>query len=454
MDNMNIWLPRQSVEVIREVDVVVAGAGPAGIAAAIAASRGGARTLLVERYGFPGGVGTNSLVSGFASGFHDGERMVIGGLFERMRESLYSQGALVKTDNYEPFDPEALILYYVKTLLASGVELRFHTYVTDVVMRGNRIDAVIVESKSGRQAIRAHTYIDATGDADISARSGVGFDIGRAGDGLMQPVSLMFAMGGVDSDKLLREVTAIEGGPFNGHIDGIEHMIFEDQEDIVTKAKEKGYLVNVPRRNIAICWSLPGRPDVVYANFTRIQKVNGTNVEDLTRAEVEGRLQIEEAIRFFRDWMPGFQHCYLLRVAAQVGIRESRRVHGQYTLTEQDVLQTRQFDDVVAQAHYMIDIHDPTGNGTHIRRLRKGTSYDIPYRCMLPKQVENLLVTGRCISSTHEAFSSLRVMSISIALGEAAGVAGAMAAAGHISPSEVNVAQLQDELMRHGAILQ
>jgi hypothetical protein len=270
----------------------------------------------------------------------------------------------------------------------------------------------------------------------------------------MQPVSLMFAMGGVDGSKLLQEIEQIEGGPFDDHLSGQGHAIFTDQADRVRQAKAQGYLVNVPRRDVAICWSLPGRPDTVYANFTRIQQVNGTNVMDLTRAEMEGRLQIEEAVHFFRDFMPGFKDCYLQRVAAQVGIRESRRIRGRYTLTERDVLETRQFDDVVAQAHYMIDIHDPAGSGTHVEHLRKGTSYDIPFRCLLPEKVDNLLVAGRCISATHEAFSSLRVMSISIALGEAAGIAAALAAAGDRSTADIRVDELQTQLLLHEAILE
>jgi hypothetical protein len=452
---MNFWIPGHSVEVVREVDVVVAGAGPAGVAAALAARRSGARTLLVERYGFPGGVGTGSLVAGYASGFHDGERLVIGGLYARMRETLYRQGALVKTDNYEPFDPEALVLYCFRALTEAGVELRLHSLVTDAVTGGDgeRLEAIIVESKSGRQAIRARTFVDATGDADLAARAGAGYEIGRPGDGLLQPVSLMFAMGGVDGAKLLREVKQAEGGPYDGHIAGMEHSLFEGEEERFRQAKANGYLMNVPRRNIAMCWSLPGRPDVAYANCTRILGVDGTNVEHLTRAEIEGRQQVDEAVRFFRDWMPGFENCYLQRVAAQVGIRESRRVQGRYVLTERDVLETRQFDDVVAQAHYMIDIHDPAGDGTRTERLRKGTSYDIPFRCLLPKKLDNLLVAGRCISATHEAFSSLRVMSIAMALGEAAGTAAAMAARGAGSTEDVRIGELQAELQAHGAIL-
>jgi hypothetical protein len=450
---MNIVIPQQSIEVVREVEVVVAGGGPSGFAAALASARSGARTLLIERYGFLGGVGTNSLVSGFSSGFHDGERLVIGGLYQEMREALYLQGALVKTDNYEPFDPEALAFYYMKSLLDAGVELMLHTWVADVVMVGDRIEALILESKSGRQAIRAKTFVDATGDADVSARAGVSYEIGRPSDGLMQPVSLMFAVSGVDSDRLLREIDEIEGAPFNGHIAGMRHAIFGGQEERIAKAKEQGYLFNIPRKSIAIAWTLPGRPEVVYLNMTRIQNVNGTKAEDLTRAEIEGRYQIEEAVKFLKAFMPGFERCYLSRVATQVGIRESRRIKGGYTLTDKDVVELRQFGDVVAQAHYMIDIHDPRGNGTHMVELRKGASYDIPYRCLIQDRAVNLLTTGRCISATHEAFSSLRVMSVSIALGEAAGIAAALSGQEGIVPGELKTDKLQAELSKRGAIL-
>jgi hypothetical protein len=450
---MEIFIPGQSIPVVKEVDVVVAGGGPAGYAAALASARSGAATLLIERYGFLGGVGTNSLVAGFASGFHDGERLIIGGIYQETREALYHKGALLKTDNFEPFDPDALAFHYMKALVNAGVELRLHTLVTDVVMEGDRIGAILVESKSGKQAIRAKTFIDATGDGDVSARAGVPYEIGRPNDGLMQPLSMMFAVGGVDGEQLAREIDPIEGGPFNRHISGMNHVIFERQEERVKQAKAQGYLMHVPRKDIAIAWMLPGRPDVVYFNMTRIQGVNGTHVEDLTRAELEGRLQVEEALKFLKDCMPGFANSYLQRVACQAGIRESRRIKGVYTLTEQDVLGLKQFDDVVAQAHYMIDIHDPKGHGTHTHHLKKGTSYDIPYRCLVPSRVSNLLISGRCISATHEAFSSLRVMSISMALGEAAGTAASLCCKHNLSPGELNPEWLQRELLVKGAIL-
>ncbi|WP_168121430.1 FAD-dependent oxidoreductase [Paenibacillus sp. HB172176] len=451
---MNIWMPGQAIKVIRETDVVVAGGGPSGFAAAVAAARSGARTMLIEKGAFPGGVGTAAMVAAFASGFHDGERHIIGGIFGKMREALYRQGALVKTDNFEPFDPEALSLYYIKALMEAGVELRLHTWVADAAMKGDRLDAVIVQSKSGRQAIRADVFIDATGDADVAVQAGVGYEQGRPSDGLTQPVSMIFALGGVDGDKVIRELDASPGAPFDGHTLGVNHTIIEGQRERVARAKEQGYLARVPRDNIGICWSLPGRPDVMYANFTRIGKIDGTNAEDLTRAEIEGRMQVEEATAFFRDWMPGFENCFLLRTATHAGIRETRRIKGLYTLTEDDVLNLRQFDDVIAQAHYMIDIHDPLGHETEITRLKKGTSYDIPYRALLQDKVSNLLVTGRCISSTHEAMASLRVMAISMALGEAAGTAAALSFKRKVEPALLPVKLLQGELLRHGAILE
>jgi len=448
---MWITMPESSVPVVREADVVVAGGGPAGFGAALASARSGASTLLIERYGSLGGVGTNSMVAGFASGFHDGKRQIIGGAFGEMRERLYEQGALLKTDSFEPFDPDRLSFYYMKTLLDAGVSLQLHTFVTDVAMNGDRIEAVIIESKSGRQAIKAHTFIDATGDADVASRAGVEFEIGRPSDGRMQPVSFMYALGGVDIGKVIREEIA---KPFNGHISGMDHIIFEGHPDRVALAKERGFLINLPRNEIALAWSLPGRPDVVYVNFSRIQDVNGTKTEDLIRAEIEGRSQVDEGLAFFRHFMPGFENCFLLRTAAQAGVRESRRIVGRYTLTEDDVLRTKQFDDVVAQAHYMIDIHDPVGQGTRSVKLSQGSSYDIPYRSLLQDKVGNLLVAGRCISATHEAFSSLRVMSISMATGEAAGTAASLCVRNNVSPGELDPGLLQRKLLSNGAILE
>ncbi|THF84685.1 FAD-dependent oxidoreductase [Cohnella fermenti] len=451
---MYVLMPQQHIQVVQTADVVVAGGGPAGYAAALAAARSGARTVLIERYGFTGGVATNSMVTAFASGFHDGERMIIGGIFRELRERLYRQGALIKSDAFEPFDPERMIFQQLKDLTEAGVRMRLHTLVTDVVMKGNRIDAVIVESKSGRQAIKADVFVDATGDGDVAVRAGADFRLGRVHDGLTQPGTMIFAVGGVDADKVPAIHTMMPEPGAPGHISGKRHLILEGYREEVARAKEAGYLAHVPRKNLGICWNLPGQPDVVFANFTRIPMVNGTLGEDLARGELEGRVQAEEAVEFFRDYLPGFEKCYLLRVAPQIGIRETRRIDGVYTLTGEDVTGLRQFEDVVVQAHYMMDIHDPLGKDTETVKLKKGTSYDIPYRCMLPaKGPENLMVSGRAISATHEALSSLRVMSISMALGEAAGTAAALSSAGKVTPGALDVRRLQAKLLENGAIL-
>jgi hypothetical protein len=401
----------KEIPIVKSSDIIVAGGGPAGVAAAIAAARQGANTILLEKHGFLGGMGTAALVNPFMSYF-SGRTQLVKGIFQEVIERLENAGAFGGVGHSWSFDPEVYKFVLNELCLEAGVHLQFHTFVVDAITENGKITGLITESKSGRQIMEANIYIDCTGDGDLAARAGAEYQIGRETDGACQPMSIMFKMGGVKNRR---------------------------------KAWE--YPVNDKRlpQGRVLFFKMP-REGEVMVNMTRIVNVDGTNVEDLTRAEIEGRKQVMEIVEYMKENVEGFEDAYLIMTGPQIGVRESRRIMGEYVLTADDVLQCRKFEDAIAHCSYMIDIHNPTGAGTEKVILPKGQWYDIPYRCLLPKGFDNLLVAGRCISSTHEAHSSLRIQPTCYALGQAAGTAGAIAVKANISPKQVNISELQEKL--------
>lgn len=442
--------PRQT-PVVREVDVAVCGGGPAGIAAALAAARTGARTVLIERYGFLGGMGTAGMVSSFAYGYHDKVRFLIGGIFQEIRESLHHRGALIMTERkgWEPFHPEVYKTLAFELLEEAGVEVLCHAFVADAHMAGARIDAAIIESKAGRQAIRAKVFVEATGDGDLAARAGVPFTVGRDSDGATQPMTLMFVLGNVDIHKL---GPTLERGYWKTE-EGRPYLNATGFRSVVERAKEAGEL-RIPREDVSAIFTIPWLEGVVGVNFGRIQGLTALDPACMTKAEMEGRRQVANAVELFHKYLPGFENAQLIYTGPQVGVRETRRMHGLYCLTQEDIFNLRQFDDVIAQSCYMIDIHLPDRPGTTFWKLPKGTHYDIPYHSLLPQKIENLLLAGRCISATHEALGSFRVQAICMAIGQAAGTAAALGAQSGISPKQLRPETLQKRLDADGAILQ
>ena len=409
--------------------VLVAGGGPSGIAAAVAAARRGADTTLIERYGFLGGMATAGLVNPFMSWFAGKQPLVAGVLDEmlaRMRAlGGYDGGARAP----HAFDPEAFKFAADQLCQEAGVRVRLHTLVTDVRTRGGRITSLGSSSKSGAERWRARVFIDCTGDADIAYRAGVPCDHGREKDGLTQPMTLNFRMARVKVARMPER---------------------KEMNRLFDIAKAEGR-VHCPRENVLLFFTT--QPDVVHFNTTRVTGKSGTSAEDLTTAEFEARRQVQELAQFLVRDVAGFERAYLQQSAPQIGIRESRRIRGDYALTGKDVVSARKFRDAIARSNYPIDIHSPTGSGTVIKEVPEGDYYEIPYRCLLPLGIENLLVVGRSISSTHEGQSSLRVMPQCFAMGEAAGVAAAMAVKGRITPRQVDVAALRAALREQGQIV-
>jgi len=447
----------KEVPVAATADVLVVGGGPAGIAAAVASGRNGARTVLVERFGFLGGNATAGLVGPFMTSYSlDGKEQLIRGVFEELVQRSEELGGAIHPSKVEagsefsgfisygharvtPFDPEAVKLVAAEMCLEAGVELRLHTFMVDTLVEDGAVRGVIVASKSGLQAIRATVTVDCSADADIAARAGVPFHQGRDEDGLTQPMTLFFRIANVDDER-------------------VKQYIADHPEDprpfasVVRAARERDEFP-IPREGIGL-YRTP-QPGIWRINTTRLQRLDGTDVLDLTRAEIEGRRQVMFLLRFFRERCPGLENCTLLDTAATIGVRETRRIVGEYTLTADDLASGREFEDVIALCGYPIDIHSPTGSGGTMtpQHFEMANSYQIPYRCLVPVEVDGLLVAGRCVSATHEALGAIRVMPPAFAMGQAAGTAAALAVAEGVSPRRVPIRWLQETLVERGAYL-
>jgi len=408
--------------------VLVCGGGPGGLAAAVSAARNGADTLLVERYGFLGGMATAGLVNPFMTWFAGGEQ-IINGIFQEVLDRLAAKGGFGGPRQRWCFDPEVFKIVADEICLESGVKLLLHSFVSGANVSGSTIESVTLTCKPKGREVKASIYIDATGDADLAYLAGVPCEKGREGDHLSQPMTLNFRMGGVDLERVPPRA---------------------DITELYLKAREQGR-VNCPRNDV-LCF-LTNREGEVHFNTTRIIRADATSASDLTGAEIESRRQAEQIAAFMISDVTGFENAYLQLTATQIGVRESRRIVGEYVMTAEDVLEGRKFEDGIARGSYDVDIHDPDGGGTVIKRLRPGESYDIPYRCLVPLAIDNLLVAGRPISTTHEAHSSTRIMPIACAVGEAAGAAAALCVRGNTIPRKLDPAALRSTLRARGANL-
>jgi glycine/D-amino acid oxidase-like deaminating enzyme len=445
---------------MNEYDVLVVGGGNAGCAAAIAAARHGARTLLVERYGFLGGTATASMVGPWMT-FHSGNDRIVGGIAQEMVERLIRKGAspghLHDSSDYvatiTPFDPEVHKALLFEMMREAGVRLLLHAYVLSARVEGDTVRGARFATVGGMRDYTGRVVIDATADAIVAASAGVPTQQGDE-RGRVQPASLMFRLSHVDLTKLAAYVrahpdqmrTSLESGertaPALTAVAGL-YSLWE--------AARRDGVVDVPRE--VVSFFISPYPDEVTVNMTRVTDIDPLDPDDLTRAEVEARLQVMQLFEFFRQRVPGFENARLAATGAQVGIRESRRIVGRYTLTAQDVLSARQFDDAVARSAYPIDIHNPSGTGTTTKRLAPGASYEIPYRCLVPVEREELLVAGRCISTTHEALASTRLTPTVMTLGQAAGTASALACARRVRVGDVDTDELRAQLVADGVDL-
>lgn len=406
-------------------DVLVLGSGPSGFAAAYSAAKNGAKVVLVEQGGDVGGISTSGYMS------HWTGRCDSPIYYEILRRSADRNEGEYKGKVTITIDPEKLKTLYLEMLEEVNCKIMLYTFAMDAICEGDKVLGATVVNKSGQTDIYAKVTIDATGDGDIAARAGAEYIKGRESDGKMQPATLMFKVGGVDEKRAV-------------YIGSFETTYETDKGELQALAKQH---IPYPAGHILTYeTTLPG---VVTCNMTNVTEIDGTNSDDLTRATIECRKQIDGIIEYLREYAPGYEKCYLLSSASLIGVRETRHFKGKYTLTEEDIWEARVFDDyVVKDAHFTFDVHNITGAGldeTGVQhKFSQQNGYTIPYRCLLPEVKENLLLCGRNISGTHMAHSNFRAMPICVGIGEAAGVAATLAAKQGVGLDEVTAEQIRE----------
>lgn len=414
-------------------DLIVVGGGLTGVAAAVAAKREGVeKVLLIEKSGFLCGAPGTNYVNPFMPyqlKQEDGTRDWLSrGMFKEIMERLRAKNGIAH-DFWSPVFNEEILKIVMDDLTDDyGVEVLFHAKLIDAQCGDGKVTSVTVAGKSGLLKLEAKYFIDATGDADLSAFAGFPYHVGRE-DGLCQPMTLCFRIGNIDQEKFDQDER-------------------RRAQDLYKQYQAEGKITN-PRENILIFRH--AMPDVLHFNTTRVIKHNPVDMWDLSKAEKIARKQMYEMYTFLKENIKGFEDSVLMSSAPAIGVRESRMIDGEYTLKVEDLTSFTKFEDGIAACNYDIDIHSPDGSGTSHWYFPDGTYYTIPYRCLIPKDSKNLLTAGRCISSTHEAQASFRIMPVCATIGEAAGLAIGLAVKENQNVKDVNTDVLRAKLKENGA---
>lgn len=405
---------------MKQYDVVVLGGGISGVAAAVCAAREGLSTLLIERFGSLGGAMSNSLVYPYMKHEMPG-RVLNAGIFTEMKQ---------RKEQYHDSSWETYKFVFDDMVTEAGVDVLFHTTVFETECEGRMVKSVKAVTRSGVEQITAKYFIDASGDGDLLHLTGCEYQLGREEDNLCQPMTTCFRVANVDIAKLQ-----------------------EENDRLQEKYKEyraAGKLQN-PRENILLFYGLGD--GIVHFNTTRVVKHNPVDGVEVSKAEILARRQIAEMMDFLRTESTAFQRAVLISVANQIGIRESRKLCGVHVLTGEELKNCTKFDDCIAVGNYDIDIHNPSGTGTYLYQFPEEEYYQIPYRSLLPKEYDNLLATGRCLSADQEAHSAVRIMPICACLGQAAGEAVAQANAAGGTLPQVDTQALRKKLREDGAVV-
>lgn len=432
-------VPQEELDIIYDADVVVIGGGAAGICAAVAAARNGAKTVLIEQRGFAGGTGAFTAIPAFCP-YTDGVNIVSRGIAYEILDTVKKQSneecRQMNEDKLDwvTIDTEVYKRVCDELLISSGVEVLFHTICSRVLYTDNHIDGIVVSNKNGRSVVKGKVYVDASGDADIAYMSGVPVLKGDLDDPTVQPGTMLFVVAGIDRKKTM---------------DYLEHEDDDQFSKLVTLAQENGDIPQGRKRVSSFSWV---SHTVASFNFGHVFGVDGTDAKSLTKADMEGRKLAKVYLDFLRKYVPGFEKATLISTGEQVGIRESRRIVADYMMKVDDFKNKVNFDDEIARNSYFIDVHLPNKNSKMVMEyLKDGESHGISYRSLLPVGKDNLIVAGRTIGSDRLINSSLRVMPNCFTMGQAAGVASYLASKENKGYRDISITELQDLLIEQGA---
>ncbi|HEY9841497.1 MAG TPA: FAD-dependent oxidoreductase [Candidatus Obscuribacterales bacterium] len=455
--------PARELPVLAETDVLVVGGGSAGSAAAIAAARQGARTLLIEQQGFLGGTSTGALVTPMMANHLQQQPLNQGIYLEVLSRLLATADAdIYKDGNAGWFNPEMLKLVLEDLAVAAGVELFYHLWFADALVQDQTLNGIVVETKSGRGVIRAHCTVDCSGDADVAFRAGAPMVVGRADTGANQPMALRFLLGNVHLGRAQAFFTSL--GDFdvtestrNPDIPLWTTACTWDKDWPLKPLFEKAVADGVLTPDDAIyfqIFTVPGRPGEVAFNCPRFDELtNSLDFRQRNTVQIEGKRSILRLWKFCRDYLPGFEKSYIVEIAPMIGVRESRRIVGEYVLTSEDFFAARKFPDAIARNNYPIDIHSRDASGG-LHFMKAGDYHEIPYRCLVPLEIEQLLVAGRCLSADFSAQGAVRIIPNCYAMGQAAGVAAALAVQQRKPPRGLDTGLLLETLRRQDALVE